>query len=102
MHPWLKRHRELLLAVDTRVGSIRSRYAAETRCRRGCALCCRGLFDISLPDAACLAEGLREHPGEVICGEKYVQCKFKSQGLASITGDATWLSHGDLRKSTTI
>jgi Fe-S-cluster containining protein len=34
------------------------------QCGRGCALCCHGLFDISLPDALLLAEGLSNLPPE--------------------------------------
>jgi Fe-S-cluster containining protein len=32
------------------------------QCGRGCAQCCHGLFDISLPDALLLAEGYRSLP----------------------------------------
>src|SRR5512137_2978521 len=36
------------------------------KCARGCALCCHGLFDISLPDAMLLLEGLRLLSPEVL------------------------------------
>jgi Fe-S-cluster containining protein len=35
------------------------------QCGRGCALCCHGLFDISLPDALELARGLASLPVDV-------------------------------------
>ncbi len=57
-HPWMKRHKEFLAGVDAWFASVRQKQAGQMQCGRGCALCCRGLFDISLPDALMLAEGL--------------------------------------------
>jgi len=57
-HPWMKRHKEFLAGVDGWFASVRCKHANHVMCGRGCALCCRGLFDISLPDALVLAEGL--------------------------------------------
>lgn len=34
-------------------------------CRQGCARCCHGLFDISIPDSQRVAEGFRTIPREV-------------------------------------
>ncbi len=45
--------------------SIREKYADRMQCGRGCALCCHGLFDISLPDALEVAEALDRLPDEV-------------------------------------
>lgn len=51
VHPWLQRHREFLVGVERWFESIRRKHSGEMQCGRGCAPCCRGLFDISLPDA---------------------------------------------------
>jgi Fe-S-cluster containining protein len=37
----------------------------QIRCRRGCSECCRGLFDISVLDAALLQQGVAQLPLEV-------------------------------------
>ena len=65
-HPWLQRHLEFLKGIEGWFGSVRSRHEGQMQCGRGCALCCRGLFDISLPDALVLAEGLAALPPEVL------------------------------------
>jgi Fe-S-cluster containining protein len=43
---------------------VQARHASEMQCRRGCVLCCYGLFDISLPDALHVALSLSALPAE--------------------------------------
>ncbi|MBN2338932.1 MAG: YkgJ family cysteine cluster protein [Acidobacteria bacterium] len=47
----LGKHREMRERLERRFHEIRMRYASRMQCSRGCARCCRGLFDIPLPDA---------------------------------------------------
>jgi len=51
-----------LQSIDEWFASILSRHADQMQCRRGCALCCHGLFDISLPDALLVTEGMMALP----------------------------------------
>lgn len=46
----------LYSVVDQTVAQIRSSFAAEVRCRPGCADCCHALFDVSAIEAAYLLE----------------------------------------------
>jgi len=59
-----KRYAQLVREIDGWFGSIRARYAGRMQCGRGCALCCHGLFDISLPDAAEVALAFDRLPSE--------------------------------------
>ena len=56
MHGWMRKHRAFLEEVDAWFGEVRARHDGQMLCGRGCALCCHGLFDISLPDALLVAE----------------------------------------------
>ncbi len=62
----MKRHKEFLSGVEAWFASVRGKQGNQMQCGRGCALCCRGLFDISLPDAVFLAEGLSALPPETM------------------------------------
>jgi Fe-S-cluster containining protein len=55
-------YRKLLQDVDHWFSLILTSHAGRMQCRRGCALCCCGLFDISLPDAIVVAEGMLALP----------------------------------------
>jgi Fe-S-cluster containining protein len=46
-----QKHDNLVARLDRRFRFIREKYADHMQCARGCAQCCHGLFDISLPDA---------------------------------------------------
>ncbi len=62
--PLLDRYRALLEAVDGWFARSQQRAGDEIRCGKGCAACCRGLFDITLLDAALLQQGVaRLSPG---------------------------------------
>ncbi len=69
-HPWMRRHKEFLAGIDVWFGSVRRKYAKQMQCGRGCVLCCRGLFDISFPDALLLAEGLNGLTPEALARAK--------------------------------
>ena len=62
----MRRYRRLLGELDRWFGAVQAANADQLQCRRGCALCCHGLFDISLPDSALLLEGLRALPGPTL------------------------------------
>src|SRR5262245_24493349 len=51
--------------IDEWFKKIRERFANEMECGRGCTLCCHGLFDISLADAASVAKGFERLAPEV-------------------------------------
>jgi Fe-S-cluster containining protein len=57
-------HKKLLRNIDAWFASVRRSQASQMQCGRGCALCCYGLFDISLPDALEVVEGLSALPDE--------------------------------------
>jgi Fe-S-cluster containining protein len=61
----MKRHRQFLADVGRWFDSVRRTQGDRMQCGRGCALCCHGLFDISLPDALELARGLALLPPAV-------------------------------------
>ena len=58
----LQRHNRLLEKLAERLRYIQMKYADRMRCARGCALCCQGLFDISLPDALRISNGFHALP----------------------------------------
>src|SRR5262245_25530447 len=57
-------HKKLLHNIDAWFASVRRSQASQMQCGRGCALCCHGLFDISLPDALEVMQGLSTLPDE--------------------------------------
>lgn len=61
----LGKHREMRERLERRFLEIRTRHASRMRCSGGCARCCRGLFDIPLPDAFLVARAFGALPAEV-------------------------------------
>ena len=62
----LKEYRSLLEELDAWfAGCVAVSEPGQIRCGKGCSACCRGLFDISLLDAALLQEGFRRLPAPV-------------------------------------
>jgi Fe-S-cluster containining protein len=61
----MQEYRKLLQDVDHWFSHILTSHAGRMQCRQGCALCCYGLFDISLPDAVVAAEGMLALPHAV-------------------------------------
>jgi Fe-S-cluster containining protein len=61
----LSRHERLLQDLDQWFRFMRTRYASHVQCGQECALCCHGLFDLSIPDAMQVAKGFSKLPGEL-------------------------------------
>ncbi len=61
----LKRYVDLLREVDLWFASCIERYPGQITCTGGCSSCCRGLFDITLLDAALLRSGFDTLPKAV-------------------------------------
>jgi len=51
--------------VEERFRLIHDKYTGLMQCGRGCALCCHGLFDISIPDALRVAQGFAQLPKQI-------------------------------------
>ena len=60
-----RKHDDLVNRLDTRFRFIHGKYADQMSCGRGCAQCCHGLFDISLPDALRVARAFGMLPQEI-------------------------------------
>ena len=58
MKQYLEQYGVLLREVDVWFAACNARYPDLIACRRGCAACCRGLFDITLLDALYMAQGV--------------------------------------------
>jgi len=53
----MRRYLRLMREMDGWFASVLMKHSDQMQCGKGCALCCHGLFDISLPDALRVAEG---------------------------------------------
>lgn len=58
----LTAYRRLLEEIDGWFARCLERYPEQIACRKGCCGCCRGLFDITLLDAALLQHGVARLP----------------------------------------
>ncbi|MDR1727478.1 MAG: YkgJ family cysteine cluster protein [Acidobacteriota bacterium] len=58
----VRRYDGLLAAMDGRFRALRERHPGAIACGGGCADCCHGLFDVSLPDARRLAQAYAALP----------------------------------------
>ncbi len=65
VHLLLSKHNRLLQYIDQWFRSIQAKCGDQMQCGRGCAQCCYGLFDVSLPDAFRVAEAFRLLPAEI-------------------------------------
>lgn len=65
MDELLTQYRDLLAKVDRWFASCLERFPADIACTVGCSGCCRGLFDITLLDAALLRSGFDRLPEEM-------------------------------------
>jgi len=64
--PLLTDYKALLQQVDDWFDRCQTKLGSQLiHCRRGCSECCRGLFDITLLEAALLQQGLAQLPAEV-------------------------------------
>ncbi len=50
--------------IDRWFEGVRQGYRGQMQCRKGCAFCCYGLFDVSLADAVEVLEGLDRLPDD--------------------------------------
>jgi Fe-S-cluster containining protein len=64
MHPWIQRHRQFLKEIEAWYLRARASQGRHMHCGNGCALCCHGLFDISVADALLVAEAFAGLPAE--------------------------------------
>jgi Fe-S-cluster containining protein len=55
----LNDYRQLLDETEKWFRSICVRFPDQMQCARGCSRCCYGLFDVSLPDAIIILEGMK-------------------------------------------
>lgn len=62
MNDLLDRYGLLLAEVDAWFRVCSSNYPSQIACQSGCSYCCRGLFDITLLDAAFLKRGVDKLP----------------------------------------
>ncbi len=63
----LEAYGELLAVIDSWYAGAATAYPEHVRCGKGCSGCCRGLFDITLLDAALLQYGFARLPESVRC-----------------------------------
>ena len=59
---YLNKYRELLESLDVWFRSIQTLYPDQILCKPGCAQCCHGLFDVSLPDVLQVADAFSRLP----------------------------------------
>jgi Fe-S-cluster containining protein len=52
----------LLKSLDTLTSASQAAFGDAVQCRKGCAMCCHGLFDIGVLDALLLHQGWRKLP----------------------------------------
>jgi Fe-S-cluster containining protein len=64
MHPWIQRHRQFLREIEAWYVKVRASQGQQMQCGNGCALCCHGVFDISVADALLVAEAFAGFPPE--------------------------------------
>jgi len=60
--PVLATYRSLLEEIDTWFNRCQASFPELISCRKACSGCCRGLFDITLMDAALLRQGFEQLP----------------------------------------
>ncbi|HZV82997.1 MAG TPA: YkgJ family cysteine cluster protein, partial [Geobacteraceae bacterium] len=68
MNSTVKSYEHLLQIVDDWFSDVISRFPEHVTCADGCSGCCRGLFDITLLDAALLQHGFAQLPETVRVG----------------------------------
>jgi len=61
----LKEYELLLAEIDAWFARCQSHFPADIACGKGCSGCCRGLFDITILDAALLHSGFARLPDKV-------------------------------------
>ncbi len=79
----LKEYRNLLSDVDKWFANCIAQSGDHIRCAAGCSECCRGLFDITLLDAALLKNGFDQLDGD-IRGEVLARCRSRLRVLQGL------------------
>lgn len=95
MEALLDRYGALLGEVDTWFQRCLDRHPAHITCRNGCSECCRGLFDITLLDAAYLRRGFDRLSGPL--KTQLIQAAFRRlEQLLEVNPDFVepWLLNG--------
>jgi len=78
--PVLVTYRNLLEEIDAWFNRCQSSFPDQIACRRACSGCCRGLFDITLMDAALLQQGFEQLP-ETRRRQVYSRCQTRAEEL---------------------
>jgi len=52
-------YRKILDRADAFFGEVMTRLPEQLECRRGCTMCCHGLFEIGTADVSLIADGIR-------------------------------------------
>lgn len=61
----LRNYRHLIEGIDRWFSGCIDRFPDQIKCAAGCSACCRGLFEISLLDAALLQQGFQQLAPEI-------------------------------------
>jgi Fe-S-cluster containining protein len=99
--PLLQAYSALLSRIDTWFAGALARYPDRIACRTGCSGCCRGLFDITVLDAALLRQGFRQLSPAVrrrvtdrarrrVAGLTALRFDFTSPFLLNILPETDW------------
>lgn len=86
MNEVLEHYRGLLAEVDQWFSRCIARSGERIHCAAGCSGCCRGLFDITLLDAALLREGF-DHLDSVTRGQVLMRCQERLAALQRLWPD---------------
>lgn len=86
MNEVLEDYCRLLTRVDNWFSGCIARSGEQIRCAAGCAECCRGLFDITLLDAALLKEGF-DRLDAVVREQALTKCRERLSGLQRLWPD---------------
>ncbi|PLY01268.1 MAG: zinc/iron-chelating domain-containing protein [Desulfuromonas sp.] len=76
----LHSYRNLLQEIDTWFNRCQSSYPGQITCHKSCSGCCRGLFDITLLDAALIQQGTAQLP-EHLRSEIITRCHARVREL---------------------
>src|SRR5688572_7516290 len=60
----MRTYRQILDHADRHFQTIERAMPGQLECRRGCTMCCHGLFEIGAADVATIADGVRRLDSE--------------------------------------
>jgi len=61
----IQKHEDMMRRLDEWFAHLHTLYPDKIKCERGCALCCHGLFDVSLADAVQIIRGYDLLPEDI-------------------------------------